>query len=288
MSHAIYHDHHEFFTCPLPCNNYLVYQAGEMYCNKDTLMGTHTQVCYEISYAVGGFGASGAHTLETFGENDCFFSLVNEPHSMQTNAEKPLRFHFLGFSPQPNTVGERYIAAIEKCIGENERRTLHLPEIHPYLDEILSEIKQNSPLSLDVIDCLLSRILIEIIRAYTSVKMQPLSQTITSDAMLVYKIIAFLDENACHMKSLKELEAHFNYSYSYLSALFHKIMPLSMHEYFQKVKMEEAKRLLHADGMNVTQVSKLLQYSSVHTFSRSYKNYFGCPPSQDFKIPLHP
>jgi len=281
MSYALYHDHHEFFSCPLPCSNYLIYQAGEMYCNKDTPLWTHTQVCYEISYAVDGVGASGAHTLEAFGEHDCFFSLVNEPHSMKTNAEKPLRFHFLGFSPQPNTVGERYIAAIEKCIGENERRTLHLPEIHPYLDEILSEIKQNSPLSLDVIDCLLTRILIEIIRAYSSVKMLPFSDTINSETMLVYKLIAFLDENACHMGSLKELEGHFNYSYSYLSAQFHKIMPISMHEYFQKVKMETAQRLLRTEKMCVTQVSKMLNYSSVHTFSRSYKNYFGYPPSRE-------
>lgn len=283
MSHAIYHDNHDFFTCPLPCNNYLIYQAGEMYCKKDTQLHTHHQRCYEISFAVDGHGCSGAYHPEAFGENDCFFSLFDEPHVMETDTEQPLRFHFLGFSPQPNTAGERYIAAIEKCIGEKAERMLHLPAIHPYLDDILSEIKQGSLLSLDVIDCLLTRILIEIIRAYSSVEMSPISHTITTDSMLVYRIIAFLDENACSMGSLKELEGHFNYSYPYLSALFHRIMPLSLHEYFQKVKMEEAKRLLCAEGKNVTQVSKLLQYASVHTFSRSYKNYFGYPPSQDFQ-----
>ena len=111
--------------------------------------------------------------------------------------------------------------------------------------------------------------------------MLPFSDTINSESMLVYKIIAFLDENACRMGSLKELEGHFNYSYNYLSTQFHKIMPISMHEYFQKVKMETAQRLLRTEKMCVTQVSKMLNYSSVHTFSRSYKNYFGYPPSQE-------
>lgn len=281
MYDAIYHDNHVFFSCPIPLNNYLLYQTGEMYCKKDTVLYAHQQICYEISFAVDGIGSSGAPELEILNKNDCFFSLFQEPHEMETDAQKSLRFHFLGFLPRPGTAGERYIVAIEKCIKESGQRVLNLPEIHPYLDEILFEVKQNTLLSLDVIDNLISRILIEIIRAYSSVEMQQISNAVTSESMLVYEIIAFLDENACRMRSLKELCAHFNYSYSYLSTLFHKIMPLSLHDYFQKVKMEEARRLLQKEGKSVTQVSQELNYSSVHTFSRSYKNYFGVCPSRD-------
>lgn len=283
MYNAIYHDNHSFLPCPIPLNNYLLYQTGEMYCKKDTELSAHQQFCYEITFAVDGIGYSGAPELELLSRNDCFFSLLQEPHMMETDAKKPLRFHFLGFMPRLGTAGEQYITAIEKCIHESGRRVLNLPVIHPYLDEILSEIKQNTLLSLDVIDNLISRILIEIIRAYSSVETQQITDTITSESMMVYEIIAFLDENACRMRSLKELGDRFNYSYSYLSTLFHKIMPLSLHDYFQKVKMDEARRLLQKEGKSVTHVSQELNYSSVHTFSRSYKNYFGISPSQDLK-----
>jgi AraC-like DNA-binding protein len=42
--------------------------------------------------------------------------------------------------------------------------------------------------------------------------------------------------------------------------------------------MEAALQLLQA-GESVTQVSDKLQYSSIHAFSRAYKNYFNESPS---------
>ena len=42
--------------------------------------------------------------------------------------------------------------------------------------------------------------------------------------------------------------------------------------------MQEANRLL-GEGLSVTQVSDHMGYSSIHSFSRSYKNHFGVNPS---------
>jgi AraC-like DNA-binding protein len=46
--------------------------------------------------------------------------------------------------------------------------------------------------------------------------------------------------------------------------------------------MEAALELLQA-GESVTEVSDKLQYSSIHAFSRAYKNYFNEPPSKSPK-----
>jgi AraC-like DNA-binding protein len=41
----------------------------------------------------------------------------------------------------------------------------------------------------------------------------------------------------------------------------------------------EAASVLLEQGESVTEVSNKLQYSSVHAFSRAYKNHFNLPPS---------
>ena len=42
--------------------------------------------------------------------------------------------------------------------------------------------------------------------------------------------------------------------------------------------MERAKELLES-GKSVTEAAECLGYSSIHPFSRAYKNYFGVCPS---------
>ena len=63
-----------------------------------------------------------------------------------------------------------------------------------------------------------------------------------------------------------------------LAKYFHSEMGIPLNTYFISKKMETALRLLQA-GESVTQVSDKLQYSSIHAFSRAYKNYFNETPS---------
>ena len=69
-------------------------------------------------------------------------------------------------------------------------------------------------------------------------------------------------------------------SASYLTALFHKHLHLSPGEYVRRIKLDRSKQLIREGQMNFTQVSESLQYSTVHHFSRQFKQMFGMTPTE--------
>lgn len=282
MSDYIFHDNNVFKYNLLPCGDYLLYQVGEMYCKNDAVIKPHEQKCFEITFAVSGEGEVFADKGERISENDCFFSLNGEYHEIRSQKEHPLRFHFLGFMPRPSTLGEKYVSIIEKHIEQKESRIINLPDIHGDIDNILSEIKESDFLSRESISLSISGILIAIIRAYRSERGKNVSEEIDTESMLVYRIIDYLDENIFTVKTLHQLEHEFNYSYNYLSAVFSKTTNFSINEYFIKLKMEKAMKLLQ-EGNSVTAVSEKLNYSSIHNFSRAFKKYFGTNAKDVYK-----
>ena len=69
-------------------------------------------------------------------------------------------------------------------------------------------------------------------------------------------------------------------SASYLTALFHKHLSISPGEYIRRIKLSESKQLIREGQMNFTEISESLQYSTVHHFSRQFKQMFGMTPTE--------
>ena len=69
-------------------------------------------------------------------------------------------------------------------------------------------------------------------------------------------------------------------SASYLTALFHKHLQLSPGEYIRRIKLQESKQLIREGQKNFTEISEALCYSTVHHFSRQFKQMFGMTPTE--------
>ena len=76
----------------------------------------------------------------------------------------------------------------------------------------------------------------------------------------------------------------FAISKSSLSARFKKAFGLSVIEFYNQVRVQKAKDLL-ACGRSITEVSELLNFSSVYAFSRFMKTHTGSPPSAFLRQP---
>ena len=94
----------------------------------------------------------------------------------------------------------------------------------------------------------------------------------------IHAIITYVDQNIFNIKKIGDLENIFFYDVNSLSKLFHTQTGISLNQYFISKKMEAASEFLEK-GASVTEISDKLQYSSIHAFSRAYKNYFHIPPS---------
>ena len=69
-------------------------------------------------------------------------------------------------------------------------------------------------------------------------------------------------------------------SASYLTALFHKHLAISPGEYIRRIKLGKSKQLIREGQLNFTEISQSLQYSTVHHFSRQFKQMFGLTPTE--------
>jgi AraC-like DNA-binding protein len=67
---------------------------------------------------------------------------------------------------------------------------------------------------------------------------------------------------------------------SYMTALFHKHLGISPGEYIRRAKLQESKLLMQEGTLNFTEIAAALEYSTVHHFSRQFKEHFGITPTQ--------
>ncbi len=67
---------------------------------------------------------------------------------------------------------------------------------------------------------------------------------------------------------------------SYLTALFHKHLHISPGEYIRRVKLQESKQMIRENQLNFTEIAAALEYSTVHHYSRQFKEKFGITPSE--------
>lgn len=96
---------------------------------------------------------------------------------------------------------------------------------------------------------------------------------------LVLSIKRFLEENILETLSLSDVCKKFNMSSSYLCHLFKAEKGKSIMDYYSHLKIEHAKKLLQEDIYNISEISEMLSYTSIHNFSRSFKHITGLSPS---------
>ena len=85
-------------------------------------------------------------------------------------------------------------------------------------------------------------------------------------------------DHVCDKLSVEIVSREVGVSASHLTALFHRQMNISPGEYIRRVKLEESKRLIREGTMNFSQIAAQLNYSTIHHFSRQFKDKFGMSP----------
>ena len=129
----------------------------------------------------------------------------------------------------------------------------------------------------------LEQLLISMIRKGNSVNSNSRLSTATkerSDTDLLQRIINFLNENVTKNITFDDVCRFSNLSRTSLKVLFKDKKGTGVIEYFKKLKIEEAKKMIREGQYNFTQISEILGYASIHYFSRHFKNVTGMTPSE--------
>lgn len=195
------------------------------------------------------------------------------------------------------TVGENERHLLAQVISE-ARDTFEGPMDDPYLEQ-LTRKKDGLFGGEQMIKLHLEQLLIQLYRHFSSSpqysKSGPdfCSRRITDPAnrfpsfpflsnqdAIFNDILSYLERNITQPLTVEKISRDNLIGVSQLKKLFRKYKGQGVIEYFNQMKINTAKQLIRNQQMNFTQIADFLGYTSVHYFSRQFKNLANMTPSQ--------
>jgi AraC-like DNA-binding protein len=150
------------------------------------------------------------------------------------------------------------------------------------LQQMLREQEKMDAFSTDMIISQLTMLLLVLLReveAPTGGKLQT-SNSVHSENEIIRQAQQYVSAHIREKLSVPLLAKQVDVSPSYLTALFHKNLQISPGEYIRRSKLQESKQMIRENHLNFTEIAAALQYSTVHHFSRQFKEKFGITPTE--------
>lgn len=101
----------------------------------------------------------------------------------------------------------------------------------------------------------------------------------TNKKFICQEIYNFLKENVYNKITIDDVCKEINYSRSYVSHIFKEYYGESIINCINKLKIEEAKKLILRGNLTILQIAEKLDFSDVHFFNATFKKYTGLAPS---------
>ncbi|SCP96325.1 helix-turn-helix domain-containing protein [Anaerobium acetethylicum] len=218
---------------------------------------------------------------------------------------KPNEFHALKANGQiaPNIVVLSFVCNSE-CMRFFENKVLSISEAERYLlAQIIVEAKKtyksklNDPFleklmhadhvpfgSEQLIKLFLEQFFLQLYRRYTTVEEMnstlPKTLKKKNENQLYSCIINYLENNIQKHLTIEQICKDNIIGRSQLQKLFRYKHNCGVIDYFCKMKIDMAKQLIRDNHMNFTQISDYLGYTSIHYFSRQFKQVTEMTPSE--------
>jgi len=173
---------------------------------------------------------------------------------------------------------KQYISAILHEAAE----TYELPFNSPRMQLIRKKEQPRLFAGEQTVRLRLELLLIELLRESHSHERPPRryfpNGTVTDEFAL--KIIAFMEERLYGRFTMEELSRALSFGKTYLSRHFSRVCGTSIIDYFNMLKIHEAKRLIREGEHNFAEISELLTFSNPHYFSTIFRKYANMTPTQ--------
>ena len=183
-------------------------------------------------------------------------------------APRYVTLSFASRGPELNSLLNRKFTAPQKVVS--------------LLQTMLREQEQSDTYSSDIILCQFHLMLLLLLREATSPsggKLQT-ANAVHSENEIIRQAQQYISSHIREKLSVPLVARQVDVSPSYLTALFHKNLQISPGEYIRRIKLQESKQMIRENNLNFTEIAAELQYSTVHHFSRQFKEKFGITPTE--------
>ena len=149
------------------------------------------------------------------------------------------------------------------------------------IQQMLQEQDATGIHSEEMLISLLTHLLVLLERDNDSPAKSPLLLPIcASENQIIQRAQQYISAHVREKLTVPGIAAGIDVSASYLTALFNKHLQISPGEYLRRIKLQESKQMIREGNLNMTQIAAELQYSTIHHFSRQFKEKFGITPSE--------
>jgi AraC-like DNA-binding protein len=274
-----FHINNTHFYKPLSFGQFSLYQSGRLYMQSGESIGQHPHLnWFELTAVSKGEGIVVTNGVSSnVKKGDIYLSFPCDIHNVISSSSDPLEYDFIAFYCDDGDIK----TALDRIIpnhSDGNKRIFADTDISMLITSVINETAENNTLSNVMLESLLTQIAVRTVRALEN-KSDVLEIKPKRDATsLCYKVMNYIDSHIFSITSLSSLSEVFGYNYSYISDVFAKTTSFTIASYYSEKRLERAKLLLKEKQLTATEIASLLNYSSVYSFSKAYKNKFGHSP----------
>ena len=166
--------------------------------------------------------------------------------------------------------------------GLQDRKFTATGLMEPLFAQLLQEQERSSKYADEMILALMNQLIVLLMRQVET--MGPVDHRMKGEYRIIRQMQIYVSTHIWEDLSVPFVARHVNMSPSYLTALFHKHLDIAPAEYIRRIKLQESKHMIRENKLNFTEIAAELQYSTVHHFSRQFKEKFGMTPTEYAKL----
>ena len=274
-----YHLDKLFTPTPKKLRDVYLVQIGRLYFEAGDLVEVHQhRSFFELTIITDGEGVVSTNGRDTaVKRGDIYLSFPYELHGIRSSVDAPMKYDFCSFYTDDGEYASR-LNELTSLLSTDER-VFSDERISALVCDAISEFVDEKSDSEELLHSIFKQIMIYLLRDALKGASHRVRGASGADAVC-YRVMNYIDTHAATLTSLDELAEALGYNYSYLSDLFKRSTGMTVSSYYRGQRLELAREMLREGSMNVGEVAARLGYSSLYSFSRSFKEKFGISPKQ--------
>ena len=220
-------------------------------------------------------------------QGNIFFHKPNQWHTLHCSPDIANNVAIISFectSPDMSffedkmlTVGQEDKTIISKIISEYTG-AFSTPLNDPYTTRITRK-KEAICGSEQLVKQYIAELIISFLRG-TAASLSRSQMSINRESALCNMLVNYMVDHITESISINELVRYSGFNKTTIASVFRNTFDMSIMEYFINLKIDLAKKYLRENNYNISQISYILGYSSIHYFSRQFKKVTGLSPGE--------
>lgn len=154
-------------------------------------------------------------------------------------------------------------------------------DIHHALNNFIKVSGNEMLYDSELMICYLKELIIKILQydflSSSPVASTPMQQRFENEVL--NEIIIYINDNIYEQMTIEEICLKFSISRSSLQTLFKNNLGVAPKQYISDLKLKKSKLLIKESVYTISEIASMLGFTSIHYFSRKFKQQFGITPT---------